>query len=356
MKLGVSVVSRNRPDTLRQTVAALVGTLPADTPVVIVDNGSDPVWLRDEVGIPQLENWHVIRNTENLGLSRAVNQGLSALYDMGCEVLVHLDDDALVTTQNWASWFCEKFTSCPELGLALPNIHWYSEHIQHQEYNELRWGLGFCWAIRRETYDIVGGYDVQLLHQQECDYALRVRMANYTVGAVSIDVTHNSPPPEPVENWRVVPRMPTVGEAREHLGCVQFRDKWTSYFRGRGWSYGTTPLYFMQHWPPDQNWYERFARVNGIDLNPPPPERRTEAYNPGATLGITPEEAAAIPRKLQIGPNWYMAYVELRNDFAHWVHGDAYLRDRDDAIENWFKLTGERYVGYQWPFNALKCI
>ena len=156
MKVGVSVVARNRPETLKATVGALVNTLAADVPVVIVDNGSDPVWTREEVGIPLAENWHVIRNAENLGLSRAVNQGLAALYELDCDVLIHLDDDALVTTQNWATWLIEMLQNNPKIGLLVPNQGWYTEYIAHPGlpgYNEIRWGLGFAWALRRDVAD-----------------------------------------------------------------------------------------------------------------------------------------------------------------------------------------------------------
>lgn len=351
VKLGVSVVARNRPDTLRQTVAALVTTIAADVPVVVVDNGSDPLWTREEVGIPLAENWHLIRNTENRGLSCAVNQGLAALYDLGCDALVHLDDDALVTTANWSTWAVEIFQNNPKLGLLVPNMGWYPEHIAHPGlpgYNEIRWGLGFAWAIRRDVYDLIGGYDTQLLHQQECDFGLRVRMANYDVGATHIDVTHNDPGREPNE----------LSKAREHIGVVQYVDKWCGYFRGLGWNYGTVPVYRMQQWPPDQEWYRRFSKANNIELNPPPPQYRVEDVQPGERVMQIVEMTTGQPadaRRIMIGDTWYFCIVELRNEYAHWARGTGYLDDRDRAITKWHELTGEKYEGYKWPVNLLKC-
>lgn len=352
MKVGVSVIARNRPDTLKATVAALVTTLAADTPVVVVDNGSDPVWTREDVGIPLVENWHVIRNAENLGLSRAVNQGLAALYELGCDVLIHLDDDAVVTTQNWTLWLAEIMENNTRLGLAVPNQGWYPEHIANlgvPGYNEIRWGLGFAWALRRDVYDLIGGYDAQLLHQQECDFGLRVRMAGYDVGAVKIDVTHNDPGREPNE----------MAKAREHIGVVQFVDKWCGYFRGRDWNYGTVPVYRMQQWPPDQEWYRRFSKANNIELNPAPPQYKVEDVRPGERVMQIVEMTTGVPadaRRIMIGDAWYFCIVELRNEYAHWARGTGYLDDRDRAIAKWLELTGEKYEGYKWPCNLLRCI
>lgn len=361
MRVGISIVSMNRPQILRQTISRLTCNprIPQGR-IVIVDNGStDPETLR-LLETQEREGWHIIRNASNLGLSKAVNQGLgrTALargehlgLSFDSDVLLHLDDDALMPADDgWLDRMLDTMANCPELGLLLPNGHGYSEFIAHDRYRELRWGLGFCWLLRRETYELIGGYDPGLLHQQECDFALRVRMAGYTVGAATdFQVTHNDPqiaPPSELSN------------ARLHLGCVQFADKWCEYFRGRGWNYGTIPVYRMQQWPPDQEWYRRFAKENKIDLNPPPPEHRAEQVQPGDRVMQIVEVTDADPHKpsrlIFIGDTWYVGYIELRNEYAHWARGTGYLDDRDRAIAKWFELTGEKYEGYRWPFNPLK--
>jgi glycosyltransferase involved in cell wall biosynthesis len=347
MKVGVSIVALNRPETLKQTLEALEKTLPPDITVVIVDNGSS-------IPATTAENtWCILRNATNLGLSRAVNQGLAELYRQGCDLLIHLDDDALIKSPaGWVEELVKIFERNPELGLLLPNPTWYTEFIPHGEYNELRWGLGFAWILRRATYDLTGGYDTQILHQQEADLAIRVRMADYTVGVVPWEVAHNDPGGEKSELF----------SAREHIGVVQFVDKWTQYFRGRGWSYGTVPVYRMQQWPPDQEWYRRFSKASGIELNPAPPEYRVENVLPGERVIEIIEVSEqgkivgnALARRIMIGDTWYFCFVELRNEYAHWARGTGYLDDRDRAIAKWFELSGEKYEGYRWP-DILKCI
>jgi hypothetical protein len=129
---------------------------------------------------------------------------------------------------------------------------------------------------------------------------------------------------------------------------VQLRDKWESFFRGRKWNYGTTPLYIYQHWPPDQEWYARYAVAHGMDLNPECAEARLD-LSPGQVLGITADNVAKLPRRLYVGGQPYMLFVSLRSDITHWYHGTGYETDRQLAIDNWFKLTGEQYEMYPWP-------
>lgn len=347
MRIGIAIVSMNRPETLRQTLAY---AYEVDDSLVIVDNGStDPATHEILDGCS-----HVLRNATNVGLSAAVNQGLAIRSMPGIDILVHLDDDALLHDPGGAiAAIQQAFTDNPQLGLALPNSFHYGEFIERGQYNELRWGLGFCWAIRRELYEQIGGYDEQLLHQQECDLSLRVRMAGYHVGAVhGFRATHN----DPGGGERSANSL-----GREHLGTVQFRDKWTSYFRGNispwvPWSYGTMPLYLMQHWPPDQEWYRQYAEAHGLVLNPPAPDGRGP-LPPGSVLGLTAADTGNVkdfPRLVELSGGNYLVYAELRNDYGYWCTGDGYLTDRQLAIDNWERLTGERYTGYDWGAQAAR--
>ena len=346
-QLGVSVVALDRPATLVTTLDTLRTTLPEGTPLVVVDNGSTDARTLAQLTAVERRGGTVIRNGANRGLSVAVNQGLAHLRNQGCDVLVHLDDDAVIDgPQDWASLLVALFDVRPELGLLVPNgRRQYVEYMPAAGYDNIRWGLGYAWALRGSVYDRIGGYDPHLLHQQECDIALRVRMAGAVVGTNGDwAATHNDPGGTRSE----------LSAAREHLGCVQFRDKWCEYFRGAGWNYGTIPLYLMQHWPPDQEWFRAYAEHYGVELNPPPPEHKAEDTKPGSVLGLSAADEASIPRIVNINGQRYMAYVDLRNEYGHWARGDNYKWDRENAAANWERLTGEKYTGYPWPADLLK--
>lgn len=336
---SICLVTKDRPETFKETFTALLTYAAKPYEIIIVDNGSESNTMLSLLAQAEQTGATVVRNKANLGLSRATNQGLA----LGTkDTLLHLDDDCLLKEHGWNQRMRGYLVAHEKIGLVVPSTT--PEFIQHPGYREIRWGLGMCWAMRKSLFDDIGGYDPQLLHQNECDLALRVRMAGYHVAGIQdVKPIHNDPGGERSE----------LSKAREHLGCVQYRDKWCQYFRGREWNYGSIPLYLMEAWPPDQEWLRQFAYANKIDLNPPPPEHKAEDTLPGMTIGITPESAEKIERRFQINGLWYMAYVDVRNTYGHWVRGDHYDRDRDKAIARWKELTGEEYTGYKWP-NLLR--
>lgn len=325
----------DRPNLLAQTVDAIVDTAVEPYEIIIVDNNSTTPEAVELLDIYDGYRAQVIRNQANLGLSVATNQGFNAAQ---FDCLIHMDDDCLVRHVGWNK-VMEGYLDNPKIGMVVPYRTPLS--IQQDGYREITWGLGMVWAIRRSLFEDIGGYDPQLLHQNECDMALRVRLAGLHVAAIE-DFTpiHNDPNTTRSE----------MAVMREHLGCVQFRDKWTSYFRGRAWNYGTDPVYLMQHWPPDQEFFQRFAEANGVILNPAPD-----------TVPLSVEQwdshANSTASLVHVAGDKYLVARELRNNYAHWEHRinpELYSRDRDMIIERWFQATGERYEGYRWPVNLLR--
>lgn len=347
---SICVLAMNRPDTLRQTIDCVRSFALPPYELIIVDNGStDPGTISYLDG---LEDVKIIRNETNLGLSVGTNQGLEAgQYD----TLIHLDDDCLVPHPGW-NQILRSFVHREEIAMAVPGT--CGLEIQHEDYVELTWALGMCWAIRKSLFDKIGGYDPQLMHQNECDMALRVRLSGYQLAGIKmIQAIHNDPGGERSE----------ISKAREHLGCIQFRDKWTSFFRGKNWNYGTEPLYLMQHWPPDQDFMRRWGLQNGVQLNPPPtgkpriPEQAELAQRDDWT---EPDIAAWAKydhlkweQIIHVAGGEYLVYRELRPDYCHWSgqdNPDGYHIDRQKGIDRWHELTGDLYTGYQWPEDMLK--
>lgn len=340
---SICITTMDRGNELKQTLDCIQMFAVAPYEIIIVDNNStEPEALNV---LKSAESFAmVIRNDSNLGLSIATNQG----FEQGrYEYLIHMDNDCLVRVHGWNQKIVEYFND-PEIGMIVPSQSPIS--IRHRHHQELLWALGMCWAIRKDLFEDIGGYDPQLLHQNECDMALRVRMAGYHLAGIpDFQATHNDPGG---------PRS-DMSLAREHLGCVQFRDKWTSYFRGRDWNYGTDPIYLMQHWPPDQDFLRRFGEQEGIDLNPSPDEMPSsnEADAGWHRNGWVRFDQLDGKQKINIKGTDYLIFRELRNDYCHWEHRHnpgAYLRDRNQAIARWFELTGELYEGYKWPHNLLR--
>ncbi len=335
---SIALLAMDKLKILPKTIISLNETLVEPYEVIVVDNGSLDSRVRDLLDYQEANyGWTIIRNEENRGLSVGTNQGLEeGLYDC----LIHLDDDCVIKDRGWNQTMRSYFDD-PKIGMVVPSQQ--LEHIKHDRYQELRWGLGMCWAIRKELFDDIGGYDPQLYHQNECDMALRVRMAGYHVAGIGdINAIHNDPGG----------LRSDISLAREHIGCIQFRDKWCSYFRGRDWNYGTQPLYLMQHWPPDQEFLRQFAWQEGVDLNPPPRDLDEDFKTRWGQFDHLAGELM-----LEMAGQNYMIYRDVRNDYTHWdyrYNPDVYTVDREQAIARWYELTGELYEGYKWPVNLLR--
>jgi glycosyltransferase involved in cell wall biosynthesis len=339
---SLCIVTLDRPKQLAQQVKAIRDHATGTYEIIIVDNGSGQRGqaLLDEF---EADGVMVIRNEENLGLSVATNQGLEAgQYD----TLVHLDDDALITSPGW-NQIMRDYLMREEIGLVKPTSSPHS--IQHDDYQEITWGLGICWAIGKELFGKIGGYDPRLYHQNECDMDLRVRMSGLQVAAIQNFVVKHNDGGGPRSD---------MSFAREHIGVVQFRDKWCKYFRGENWNYGTEPLYLMQHWPPDQDFWNRYALSNGVNLNPAPEEYPSEvALREVHAREVFDQYVDDSRQKIVINGVKWLVWRDIRNDYTHWswqANPDGYMRDREKAIARWYELTGELYEGYEWPVGHLK--
>lgn len=309
---GVSIclVTMNRPDTLKQTVVAIKNHAHEPYELIVVDNGStDPDQLEYLASL-ESTGIQVIRNETNQGLSAATNQGLAAAkYDL----LVHMDDDALIQVPGWTTRVENFMDRHPEVGLAAPGRQ-TPDTIVTPDYREGRWFLGMVWALRREVFEAIGGYDTQLLHQQECDLGLRVRLYGFKVVELSFwTAIHNDHA-----------QQSELSKARENVGTVQFHDKWCQYFRGRATGWSTVPRYLMQHFPPDQEFFRRLTLPLGLNVDP-----ETVVYQ-----GLT-----------------YWKYLELRPDDAFVSTAeevDKYKASEAKIINDWEVLSGTQYQPYQW--------
>jgi glycosyltransferase involved in cell wall biosynthesis len=92
---GVAVTTRNRWEVLQKSLEAIERTVPAGTPIVVVDDASAKV----------SETWdsrfELVRLEEHSGIARAKNAGLTRLYDLGVEHFFLFDDDTYPLVENW---------------------------------------------------------------------------------------------------------------------------------------------------------------------------------------------------------------------------------------------------------------
>jgi glycosyltransferase involved in cell wall biosynthesis len=188
LKISVVVITRNEGAELRRTVDNLLPTLPPGSEMVVVNDGS-------RGRIAELPRPVRIILASGLGVARARNLG--AAQTKG-DLLVFADAHIRVEEGWWQALVH---------ALELPRAGAASPAITHLPANgQLGYGLNFkspalevgwlprkserpfavpiipgcCLAMRRETFDAIGGWDGGLLHRGGVDNELSVRM--YTMG------------------------------------------------------------------------------------------------------------------------------------------------------------------------------
>ena len=100
---GIAVTTHNRPAVLAETLTAIEKFSEPGTPVVVVDDGSEPA-----VAVP---DWvTLVRHDVPHGIPAAKNACVAALMDAGVEHLFLFDDDTRPTSD--ALW--ERYIGAPE--------------------------------------------------------------------------------------------------------------------------------------------------------------------------------------------------------------------------------------------------
>lgn len=188
MKLSVVVIARNEGAELVRTVKNLRATLPPRSELLVVDDGS-----RGRVALPPRSGR--IFHARGLGVARARNYGAERASG---DVLVFADAHIRVDEGWWRPLL--DVLENPTAGAASPAI----THLPPTDHTG--YGLSFkapdlsvawlpkksdrpfpvpiipgcCLAMRRETFDAVGGWDSGLMHRGGVDNELSVRM--WTLG------------------------------------------------------------------------------------------------------------------------------------------------------------------------------
>ncbi len=190
LKVSVVLPATNESVLLERTVEQLVATLPADSEVIVVDNGSTD-GCADFLAEGRWENVHLIRSAEPLGVSAARNRGLAAARG---EVVVFSDAHMDVPERWWEPLV--RTLNLPRVGVAAPGIGVMGRPDlraacgQRIVDNTLRleWlppksaepcpvptlGGGFM-AIRRETLERAGAFDEGMPQWGSEDLELCVR-------------------------------------------------------------------------------------------------------------------------------------------------------------------------------------
>lgn len=306
---SICLLTYNRHSRLKTAVDLILDHCVDPYELLIVDDNSTNIEQIDMLASIEARNdprIRVLRTPVNVGLSAGVNRGFEAAkYD----TLIHIEDDIIFRYPGWNKVMRDYLQKHSEIGLVAPD-HSYSRYIQRNGYKEVDWHLGMCWAVRKEIFDEIGGYDEKLLHQNECDYCLRVRMHGYRCAIPPEFVTgvcfHDDPGGKSEKTKQA-----------EIIGIFQFRDKWAKYFLGQAYDGCSTPLYMWEDYPINRKFFHELALP--LELN--------------------------IERdQVQLGGSAWDVVKVIKSPGAigepAWRRGE-YLRSKLDALEAYQNLTGE---------------
>ena len=165
----------DRPDELEAAIASIPRAENHETEVVVVANGASGVRVDDGVILTEL--------ADNVGVPAGRNHGAELASG---QILVFLDDDALIADQSLSERLVEKFGSEPDLAvvgfrIADPNTGITARrHVPRPGNGDAtRSGdvtsfLGGACAVRRDAFDQVGGLPGAFFYAlEETDFAWR---------------------------------------------------------------------------------------------------------------------------------------------------------------------------------------
>ncbi len=200
----VVVPIHNAADEVDVCLAALVRTVPPETPVLLIDDASEDPRISGLLGQWSGQapgSWRFERQSKNLGFVATANRGMALAA--GDVVLLNSDT---IPTEGWLERLCRCFESDPDIATATPwtnngeiaSLPGFCEvnpvppdpdrvarviaDTGAPTYPSLPTAVGFCMYIRRQAIEQVGLFDEArfgLGYGEENDFSLRVESAGW---------------------------------------------------------------------------------------------------------------------------------------------------------------------------------
>jgi len=167
MKIGILIVSRNRFKSLSTTIDSALSQNGIDS-ILVIDDCSDDLKGFHQLAVKYESQISLIRNQSNLGLIESRNLGTRLL---DCDIVLNIDDDAVFSDFDYSSVLRDKFSDRRVGALALPSIDnddkvYNSVPENNKNYRSSQY-RGTAHAIRKGTFQQLGGYNTVLFRQHE---------------------------------------------------------------------------------------------------------------------------------------------------------------------------------------------
>jgi hypothetical protein len=196
----IIIVNWNAKKALEACLSSIVRTRYPNLDVMVVDNGSTDssvTMVRDSFPTVSL-----IENHENLGFSKANNQGIRLALANGADYVLLLNNDSQARDEDWLVRLVELAEADRDIGIVGPRLIYPSGHLQVSAYVISPLGLmgymsrgseermvevdgmmGAALLVKRAVIDRIGLFDegYSPFLYEESDYCMRAKRARFRV-------------------------------------------------------------------------------------------------------------------------------------------------------------------------------
>jgi GT2 family glycosyltransferase len=202
-RLAVVVVSYGDPALLERHTTRVAAAL-GPARIVVVDNHSTDANRATVRHLCEREGWAGVFPGTNTGFGSGCNLGAAAALAEGAEVLLFLNPDATIDAESAVRLVAA--VEAEPLLLAGPTVHGsdgevasagldldletgtmrpWRRRTEHPETETLPWVTGACFAVTRELWERVGGFDERyFLYWEDVDLCARVQAAGGRVAVI----------------------------------------------------------------------------------------------------------------------------------------------------------------------------
>lgn len=181
MKCDIIIPVWNKLELTQECLDSVIKNTTIPFRLIIIDNNSDKETedylksLKDRDGLEVI----LIRNEQNLGFVKAVNQGIKV---SSAEYVCLLNNDTLVR-EKWLREMINIAKNNPRVGVVNPGGEDAYSNVQELsgKWVEVGFASGFCMLIKREVIENIGLFDEAYGpgFWEETDYCQRAKNAGY---------------------------------------------------------------------------------------------------------------------------------------------------------------------------------
>lgn len=147
--------------------------------VVCVDNGGKMLPIYERL-IPDMDNFHVILNKDNVGISTARNQGIALLKSFGITHFSWLDADDFLLPSQWEASDYITYGGALIWHTDINFIQmWSAELYEKSKLLDHNYIPSCSALIPMKVYDEIGGLDPNCDGAEDWDYWIRAEMAGF---------------------------------------------------------------------------------------------------------------------------------------------------------------------------------